>query len=413
MKYTRYRNVKRARKTRRKQRGGNKTRHLQGAGLFDMCTGASCISVEPPVSENTVYYYNPDIPIIDGKFTGQRVRRTELNEGKMTDSLYEHIVKMNTNNDEVMAGTHPENYMWSLYTQFDPPIPPYSYFFEENAYVKLSKVFENLVRWKNTNILNTYFNLPLGTDYIDISLEQRVNVFIDNVINLNKYYYSLTSKYDYKIHLCVKEEYIVYTVFKALKVLYEAFPRRHFNCKFTLEIRSSHLTSKDTGLLSDKVNSGPLANIFIYPTSRDPAFVRSVLNTLLKVFPEESQIGSMELTGSLTIPFGNIRLSHMLCYAQGDRGQKLDTKILNKQNNAAVSTKVIPTWLTAMKEKCPNDIVNKNSQLFFGIPFCDSDAKYDEKCVDAICYMAMDDTMLDPHTIDSPYISKDSINLVV
>lgn len=384
----------------------NKTRHLRGAGLFNMCTGASCIPVDP-VSENTVQYYNPDAPLIDGKFTGQRLRNTEFNEGKMTDSVYEHIVKMNTNNYEVMAGTNPDNYRWSLFAQFDPPIPPYSHFINDTTYEKIAKVFENLLMWKGTNILNTYFNMPRATNKILVYLEQRVNVYIDNTINLDKYYFSVLSKYDYKIHLCVKEEYILYTLFKALKVLYEAYPRRHFNCKFTLEIRSSHLTSKDTGALSDKVNSGPLANIFIYPTTRDASLVRSILNTLLKAFPEEAQIGSMELTGRITLPFGNVRLSHMLCYAQGDRGQKLDKKILNKQNSATVSTKVIPKWLTVMKEKC-----SKNSQLFFGIPLCDSDTKYDEKCIDAICYMAMDDTMLDPNTVDSPYILKDDVNLV-
>jgi 5'-nucleotidase len=67
------------------------------------------------------------------------------------------------------------------------------------------------------------------------------------------------------------------------------------------------------------------------------------------------------------------------------------------------------------KHLCLNvNIPNVKTALIKGIKICkQSYAKYDEKCVDAICYMAMDDTMLDPHTIDSPYISKDSINLVV
>lgn len=349
----------------------------------------------------SIKYVNPEIPITNQKDLNTNEKNTTFDPDIIYISIRDVITRMNDTYDEVMAGTAPESYSWSLYDQLN--IPKYSLIHE--AYIpNLHTIFIPLHHFGSVSIKDTDF---LNSSMVlDILKNQPTNIFI----NLKGEPARVNNVKAYKIHLCVKEEYVLYAMLKVLQVMkkYNADAKRtvEIKCKMVIDKRSQKLTAANTLLLSDEINGGVAPSIVVYPQTQDANELRIILNLILKAFPEEEKIGNMELTGTMTIPFGNIRLNHMLCYAQGDRSNKLDYKIYNKRSQA-VSHKFIPAWLTKMKGECStsSELQSKNSELFFGFPICDSDAVYNAQCIDPICYLAVDETMLDPHTVDSPYIS--------
>jgi hypothetical protein len=183
--------------------------------------------------------------------------------------------------------------------------------------------------------------------------------------------------------------------------------------------------------------------VAIYTNTDSADETREMLEEILKAFPEHDQIGLMELGASNKIAYGNIRLNKLLCYAQGSREDKIDIKQQNLEEVSPegsgysikkisysrikifrspdgkvskvrpdnfpppvfnVSEKLIPDWVNTMISKCASSEgeINKRSQAFFGINFCDP--KYSSltsKCdVEPLCYFSVDKTCLDPNTIE-------------
>jgi hypothetical protein len=126
-----------------------------------------------------------------------------------------------------------------------------------------------------------------------------------------------------------------------------------------------------------------------------------MLRAILASFPEANTIGFMELTGSETLPYANVRLNKMLCYAQGDRGVKLRAKRNNTtKKNGSKSKKYIPDWIFDIKSNCGTEEANNLSQLYLGVDICQiGDSLQDEQCVDDICYLAVDKNILDPRLV--------------
>ena len=204
--------------------------------------------------------------------------------------------------------------------------------------------------------------------------------------------------------------------------------------------------------------------IVIYTASDSADEAREILEELIAAFPEHEEIGLMSLGQSNLIAYGNIRLNKLICYAQGDRNTKYDIKRGNTLSGRSkiltyneiieagvpenwtvfqrdtepptmffvytdpdtkkrkiqysrpdefppltedklnpISTKLIPPWVTNMISKCNSSQgeINRRSQIFFGINFCDPMySNLHSTCtVDPLCYFSVDETCLDPNTI--------------
>jgi len=208
---------------------------------------------------------------------------------------------------------------------------------------------------------------------------------------------------EYKIHLCVKEEYAFYAFLKLAVAFYPEFrkiyPDEYLELKWNLDARMTRLNPDDS--VYREHNGGPAASIVIYTRTAEPYWMTFMLRAIITLFPEADTIGFMELTGNATLPYTNVRLNKMLCYAQGDRGTKLRTKRSNlTKKNGARSQKSIPDWIFDIKSKCDTREANDLSQLYLGVDICSTgDTLHDEQCVDDICYLALDKNMLDPRLV--------------
>lgn len=184
---------------------------------------------------------------------------------------------------------------------------------------------------------------------------------------------------DYKIHLMVKADYIIYVFTKLLLFLRQykyIINSLFFNVKFTIFSRGTfpNIPTEDGNsgnslLLNDTGNGGSAATIVLY-AGHDKRKLIDLIKYINYVFKDE--IDLVGLMNDITnkpqlIPTFNVRLNSLVAYALGDRGEKLDTKlgIIRKPYK-------IPKWLTEKLSKCkdmPAEI-NKKSQSWFGTNIC-------------------------------------------
>lgn len=357
----------------------------------------------------------PDTTIDKTKLSNYH--RTFIDEDKIFKSLYDLITNMTNNIDEVNAGTSPDNYKWSMYEQLG--IPQYS--FTQPEYLRRLRIPFKRLNYRGP--IRSYFQGNPGNGVLDTFFggsniakfdnfpHQPSNMFLSVNLNKSKNGWGGFQPYDYKIHICVKEEYALYTILKLMLYIKNKFPNKFRNSKLIMNHRASHLLNENAIFSSVDFDGGFIETIVLYTNTADPAVVRDTLSGIIDLFPEEDIIGNMPLTGSKILPFANIRLNHMLCYTQGDRSAKVDRMQYDKASSVAKpgyfsprrdsSRKIFPEWFNTMKSQCKTskEAINKNSELFFGFPLCDTDKTFSDKCTDVICYMAAKYDFLDPNSI--------------
>lgn len=342
-------------------------------------------------------------------------------------------------------------YKWSFYETFG--IPTYSLVEQclKNNYRTLFKKFNyrGPVRtwWRgnpSNNFLDTFFEAPLDTCIFNLFTQysykyehgsQPDNLFL--IINW-KMQNPIKDMTNYKLHFMVDEGYALYVLMKAMMIVYNRDKRKGVNIQRTGKILTDFRLSKFpiTGPRAPEVVRNTVApTIVIYTASDSADEAREMLEELLAAFPEHEEIGLMSLGQSNLIPFGNVRLNKLICYAQGDRNTKLTIKRGNFKTSRykrlsyqeaeaiggipqdwslglseilpnvveyiytdpltqkkiytfnrpiefppipehmlrSISTKLIPPWVTNMISRCNSSQgeINRRSQIFFGINFCD------------------------------------------
>lgn len=310
--------------------------------------------------------------------------------------------------EDLKRAEHYEKYKFSLYDMLYK-IKPYSYVGIEawRTFVGLLTQRVGPYTQREWGVHRTFLTKMMGVPSYFFNMEsQPYNLFLRmNVIDNNGKYRvdKMEKPTEYKIHLCVKEEYAFYAFLKLGIVFFPEFrkiyPDDYLELKWNLDARMSRLSSEDSEL--KRRNGGPAATIVIYTRTSTLEVIKFMLRTLIASFPEADAIGFMELTGTLTLPYANVRLNKMLCYAQGDRVNKLQTKRSDsKKKNGERSRKYIPDWIIDIQSKCGTEEANKLSQLYLGIDICTiGEILHDEQCVDDICYLAVDKNVLDPRAI--------------
>jgi len=349
-------------------------------------------------------------------------------------------------------------YRWSFYEPFG--IPQYSktdYCLIYN-YRTLFKRFNYRGPWRtwargnpSNNLLDWLFDTEPDTcvfnifRYADYSkykhTAQPYNLFL--LINY-KQPNTIQDDTNYKIHFMVDESFALYVLIKAMMIMYNRDKKRgivrHLVGKILLSFRLSKFGQTGKTVLPGHRNTF-VPTVVIYTGTDSADETREILEELLKAFPEHDQIGLMELGSSNKIAYGNIRLNKLLCYAQGDRANKLEIKEKNSneifpegyskyimrmtgetmyyspgkeptkerpenfpKGELNISEKLIPDWVNTMISKCASSEgdINKRSQTFFGVNFCDPKySNLSSKCnVEPICYFSVDKTCLDPNTIE-------------
>ena len=214
-----------------------------------------------------------------------------------------------------------------------------------------------------------------------------------------------------KVHLFVKQEYILYAVLK-IASLNIHFMDNAFEFKFSLFNARSNLRPEDTQPYLLERDGGISATIIIYGSS-NPIIMSKLLKLVLALFPDHEELGLMDTTGPHKLSPFNIRLNSLVSYATGDRATSLDAMIENIRNGTKVTRTppyTIPAWFDNMTQDCTpakREDLNRHSQLFLGIDACDSDGSrinYYEKCKDPItkdkkyCYITRTGDTLDPRT---------------
>ena len=336
---------------------------------------------------------------------------------------------------------------------------------EDGISTDITKEF-NKFRWPiqskdhNTHIIqNNTANMEKEiynntTKYLDFTIcidkNQKWNFFIKKNVNeasvnsgtsvkdtikkkRGKYIYTNDNKnLQYKIHFMVDPKYILYVVFKLLKVLDMNFPDNEFLFKFFLNSRLSVITAADTLCFELSQNGGPAATIVLY-SSDNADDTKDLLKILISAFESEADekngIGLMNYTKPFNtcVPIYNIRVNSLICYAHGDRGIKLNY-VLKIRGEAAAASKAtaskataskataskatdskafineysIPQWMHTMKINCAKkkEEVNRKSEYYVGEKICD--IELNENCTDKnICFStSTPENMLDPATLD-------------
>ena len=214
-----------------------------------------------------------------------------------------------------------------------------------------------------------------------------------------------------KIHLFVKQEYILYAVLKIASLrIHTVYPANRFIFKFQLFNRLSNLRPENTASYDIRIDGGITPTIVIYASS-DNGIMSRLLNLVLELFRgQEEEIGLMDDRGILKLSPFNIRLNNLVSYAAGDRGQSLDAMIRNIGNIRQYTEYTIPRWLTDMQSSCTattRDEINRRSQLYIGVDACDEAGAaidYAAKCREArtpdmkYCYLTKNADMVDPRT---------------
>ena len=178
---------------------------------------------------------------------------------------------MTNNIDEVNAGTAPAKYTWSMYEQLG--IPQYS-FVRPHYLSKLRVPFKrlnyrgvlrSLLRGNPGNgVLDTFFggsNIAKFDNFHDQPGNMYLNVNINKWSELSAGGYQ---SYAYKIHICVKEEYALYTILKLMLHMKNKHPNEVVRSKIIMDHRGSHLLNTNTIISSVDFDGGFMQTIVLY-----------------------------------------------------------------------------------------------------------------------------------------------------
>jgi hypothetical protein len=349
-------------------------------------------------------YVEPDIAPDESGYSVEVQKSVPM----MGDEELGRIVQAYLSNldvEELKRGDHSDKYRFSLYDTLYR-VPPYSYVTPSawRGFVGFLTQRVGPFTGSEEDVRGTALSKLLGIESALFNMaSQPSNLFLRlNVLDKHGRFREERRErpLEYKIHLCVKEEYAFYAFLKLAVAFYPEFrkiyPDEYLELKWNLDARMTRLNPDDS--VYREQNGGPAASIVIYTRTAEQYWMTFMLRAIITLFPEADTIGFMELTGNATLPYSNVRLNKMLCYAQGDRGTKLRTKRNNlTKKNGARSQKSIPDWIFDIKSKCP---ANDLSQLYLGVDICSTgDTLHDEQCVDDLCYLALDKNMLDPRLV--------------
>jgi hypothetical protein len=338
-------------------------------------------------------YVEPDVALSnDAGFPAEVLKKKDLPLPVTILSTVNHYFSSIKTN-EIVENTHYDKYRFSVNRDIFN-IEPYSFIHPPSMANFLNVLCENIGRVYDVE--DSKLSVLMGTpSYMFFMPKQPGNLFMRlNIIDQRsrRDRPERQEKPDeYKIHLCVKEEYQLYAFLKLALIFLPAFlrvePDLYLELKWNTISRFSHLLPDDSTFRNN--NGGPAATVVLYTRTSDPNIMRTYLKTILTAFPEHNIIGSMDLENKDSIPYGNVRLNRLLCYAQGDRNQKLKAK--NANLKAAVPyKKPIPDWIKELNES--------QSRLYLGLAAL-KNRGINDNCVEDICYLAIDKTMLDPRTI--------------
>jgi hypothetical protein len=353
-------------------------------------------------------YVLPDIVPDEAGYSKDVVKQAYMMpQGELiTIVMDNYLEKINV--EELKSSTYYDKYKFSMYDKLYK-IPPYSYVSISawRSFVEVLTQMIGIYGPKERDVKRTFLTNFFGIEsYFFYMASQPTNLFLRmNVLDeFGKYRATRKEKpLEYKIHLCVKEEYAFYAFLKLGFVFFPAFrqvyPDHYLEMKWNLDARMTHL--QPGNVVYRKNNGGPAASIVIYTRTSTKEVIIFMLRTLLTGFPEADTIGFMELTGKETLPYANVRLNKMLCYAQGDRVTKLMAKRNNlTKKNGTRSQKYIPDWILDIQTNCPSEEANQMSQLYLGVDICPTgDLLQDTQCIDDLCYLAIDKNMVDPRSI--------------
>jgi len=273
----------------------------------------------------------------------------------------------------------------------------------------------SLIGLPDNSYIEFYQQTRLNREVIWRTFSQRFDTFGDETLSIepgNSIFFRYrfgAQKFpgieENKIHLQVKHEYILHCILK-LMPLKDLFPEYAFTWKFNLWNRDSNLRPNDH--LLREANNGVAATFVLYGSS-DPVIMIRILTELLRLFPNDAEMGVMDLNATDTLTAGHVRLNHMISYASTDRGSLIKRIEANVAKFPEAPT-MLPPWIGAMAESCSADTkeaVNKESQLYIGMDVCDAEGKpidYERMCntaprtkAQSYCYMPV--ALIDPRTI--------------
>ena len=379
---------------------------------------------------------------------------TSQNDQRIFTSLLELLRLIKANPHFLTDGIY-EPYRWSFFEQFG--LDPYSVLLSKTAFENIKHMFKRfnyrhlpraLFRGNpGENILDQIYGTPSNSSRFTIpdSQEHNLYLFIYESAPL------IGSNYtDYKIHFSVKEEYALYVLIKSMKVLLDrnnALGRKErLGGKIILDLnRTKYPVSSEKESYWFGGNTVP--TVVIYPITHVAAHVKDIIERLIAAFPEYKSIGLMTEGQPEMIPYGNVRVNDLICYAQGDRGIKLekkrhnygfyepvskviksidtakyniitsangtlDYKLKGTTTHSALPTEVglpfvnvppehkhIPVWVNNMLSACDADAAKRSVQ-FFGLNMCSPHMTANIKCKsEPFCYLTYNSDMLDPNTI--------------
>ena len=335
-------------------------------------------------------YVEPEVDISDSYNSYKKTV-----PGKEYKDVYNDLLEFmkKTNQEELLSGKQYAKYAFSIYEQLG--VPSYSLIYTK-ALRPIEKAFLSI---GDSSTEQTMVSSPLSKFLNEPSLfykedSQAYNLFmrVNGYANKAK----IPAEKEYKIHLCVKEMYCFYALLKLALVVYPFFkslnPDNCMEMKWNLQSRFDRVSSKDIELI--KSNGGPTASIVFYTSTADPNIVRRYLQLIVKGFPEEESIGLMSLEDG-SMPFGNVRVNHMLCYAQGDRMKKLKQRKNNvSKNKTQRQSKTVPPWIKKLQTNCNTNKAATKSKRYLGINVCSNPV--DDTCTESYCYLG---DPLDPDSI--------------
>lgn len=252
--------------------------------------------------------------------------------------------------------------------------------------------------------LNTSLTIWTFWDYRDIFTEDRTLTIKPDHSIFFRYRFG-TPRYPgfnkNKIHLQVKHEYILHCVLK-LMLMKDLIPEYSFEWKFAPWNRDSKLRPNDHALR--KANAGVAATFVIYISS-DSSINKRILTELLRIFPNDEELGLMDNKSQDTLTAGHVRLNHMISYSGTDRGDIMKAIETNIANFSKATRADLPAWVGDMTSGCSIHTkadINRESQLYLGLDACDAEGK-------PINYKAICDA--GPRTEDQTYCYMPSIVL--
>ena len=331
---------------------------------------------------------------------------------EMAENLYKFFVILNAQKSNILNNETSDADMFSIYYDIFG-IPNYSYSLVTGTI--MSNLNTALSKVSNTFIINNF----LGCNDVIFNISQIDNLFLYINPKNSVSERALRRKYSnevYKLHICVDASYQIFTFMKLALLVSEYYrktdPTRYLLLKAVLNGKSVRPLLTDT--FFRKINGGPMASIVYYTFIDNPEELLDLLRYLIPKFPEEATRGLMSLEGTDTLPYGNVRVNRMFCYAQGERETKLDKKIANLKilskypNGSRVpSVKVIPRWIKDLKEGSMSESANisaesiRKSQHFLGVNLREINP-LNSRCVNDICYISSYDNLLNPNSIMPP-----------